>query len=100
MYLHIFQSYFISSATREIPALTISMSANYFASSLLFVNAIIKQITIQMIHATFPFVGTAPATTSFVSGFSAVPLAASPKLWQIAAPMNIPTTVIAESEDP
>ena len=40
------------------------------------------------------------ATTSFVSGFRAVPLAASPKLWQIADPTNIPTTVTAESEEP
>ena len=53
-----------------------------------------------MIHATFPFTGTAPATTSFVSGFRAVPLAASPKLWQIADPTNIPTTVTAESDEP
>ena len=39
----------------------------FFASSLLHVNAIIKHTTIQIIQATFPFNGTAPATSSFVS---------------------------------
>ena len=59
-----------------------------------------NRTTMQRIHATFPLVGTAPATTAFVSGLSAVPLAASPKLWQSAAPTNIPITVTPESEDP
>ena len=51
-------------------------------------------------QATFPFGVTAPATSSPVSAFIAVPLDASPKLWQSAAAKNMPSTVTAESEEP
>lgn len=61
-----------------------SIYQHYFASFRLFVNAITKHNTMQMMHAILPFIGTAPATTSCVSGFKAVPLAASPRLWHSA----------------
>ena len=59
-----------------------------------------KHTIIQRIHATLPAGVTAPATTSPVSAFNAVPLDANPKLWHRAAPKNRPRTVTAESEEP
>ena len=52
-----------------------------------------------MIHATFPAGAAAPAVIT-PSASAAVPLEASPKLWQRAAPTNIPITVIPASDDP